>query len=186
VKFNKHSELEGQHSVLSPSKYHWINYSPEKFAVFVRTRLATQRGTELHEFASTAIRLGQKLSNKQDTLNKYVNDCIRFQMTPEVLLFYSFNAFGSADAISFRNNELRIFDLKTGSSRTSFNQLMCYVALFCLEYKIKPATIFIELRIYQEGEIQVFEPPLEEIERIMHKYVAFDELMNKIAEEEVL
>lgn len=185
MRFKKHSDYEGHHSLLSPSKYHWINYSPEKFAVFVRTRLAAARGSELHDFASQAIRLGQKLSNKQDTLNKYVNDCIRFAMTPEVLLFYSPNAFGSADAISFRNMELMIFDLKTGVSKASFNQLMCYVALFCLEYHIKPEEIRIELRIYQENEITIYEPPVTEIRRIMVKYVDYDKMINKLAEEEV-
>jgi hypothetical protein len=50
-------------------------------------------------------------------------------MTPEQILFYSENCFGTADAISFRYNKLRISDLKTGVIKGSVHQLEVYAAL---------------------------------------------------------
>ena len=81
--FNKHSALEGQHAFLGASKYHWINYDESKVAESYSKFLATQKGTELHDFAAKCITLGQKLPKSQKTLNMYVNDAIGFKMTPE-------------------------------------------------------------------------------------------------------
>ena len=67
--FNKHSDLEGSHAFLSASKYHWINYDEEKLAQSYLNFLATQKGTELHEFAAQCIRLGIKLPKSKKTLN---------------------------------------------------------------------------------------------------------------------
>lgn len=182
--FNKHLELEGLHAFLSASKYHWINYDEEKLLRVFSTAQAAARGTELHEFAANAIRLGVKLQGRNNIAN-YVNDAIGFSMEPEVILRYSRNAFGTVDAISFRRNMLRIHDLKTGDSRTSFNQLMVYVALFCLEYKIRPSDIKIELRIYQNGEIMGFVPELDDIVHIIDRIITFDKLIEKTREEEL-
>ena len=54
--FNTHSNLVGQHAFLSASKYHWINYDEEKLARVFTAAMAAMRGTELHSFASEAIR----------------------------------------------------------------------------------------------------------------------------------
>lgn len=108
--FNKHSALEGQHAFLGASKYHWINYDESKVAESYSKFLATQKGTELHDFAAKCISLGQKLPKSQKTLNMYVNDAIGFKMVPEQPLFYSENCFGTTDAITFRNRMLRIHD----------------------------------------------------------------------------
>jgi hypothetical protein len=140
---------------------------------------ATQRGTELHEFASNAIRLGIKLPATKKTLNQYVNDAIGFRMNPEQILFYSQNAFGTADAVSFRKNFLRIHDLKTGITPASFEQLEIYVAFFCLEYGVKPFDIGIELRLYQNDEVSVFTPDPDNITHIMDRIVTFDKLIDK-------
>lgn len=70
--FNKHSALEGQHAFLGASKYHWINYDESKVAESYSKFLATQKGTELHDFAAKCISLGQKLPKSQKTLNMYV------------------------------------------------------------------------------------------------------------------
>ena len=105
--FNKHSALEGQHAFLGASKYHWINYDESKVAESYSKFLATQKGTELHDFAAKCITLGQKLPKSQKTLNMYVNDAIGFKMVPEQPLFYSENCFGTTDAIAFRNRMLR-------------------------------------------------------------------------------
>ena len=114
----------------------------------------------------------------------YVNDAIGFKMTPEQVLFYSENCFGTTDAISFRNNFLRIHDLKTGVTPAHMEQLMIYAALFCLEYRIKPSEIDIELRIYQSDEIIVFNPTAEDIVPIMDRVVTSDKIISKIKQEE--
>ena len=183
MRFNRHFDLEGKHASLSPSKYHWINYTEEKFDHVFTARVASQRGTALHKLAMDAIRLGVRLPDTEKTLHMYVNDCIGFRMSPEIVLYYSDNAFGTPDAISFRENFLRIFDLKTGLTRTSEKQLEVYAALFCLEYNYRPNQIKIELRIYQNDEIRIFVPDPEFIEEITNKIVEFDKRLDQLREE---
>ena len=184
MNFTNHSNLEGQHAFLGASKYHWINYSEDKVAESYSRFLATQKGTQLHEFAAQCIRLGQKLPKSKKTLNAYVNDAIGFKMTPEQILFYSDNCFGTADAIAFRGDLLRIHDLKTGAIPAHMEQLEVYAALFCLEYKVKPADIRMELRLYQSDDILVANPTVEDIAPIMDKIITFDKIINKIKEQE--
>lgn len=185
MNFNKHSEIDGSHAFLGASKFHWINYDEDKLEAVYLKRLATLKGTELHEFASQCIKLRQKLPRSKKTLNAYVNDAIGYRMTPEQVLFYSYNCFGTADAISFRDNILRIHDLKTGEVPGHMEQLKIYAALFCLEYGINPNDIEIELRIYQSNEILVHNPSREEIKPIMEKIVNFDNLIDNIKKQEV-
>ena len=182
--FNNHSTLEGQHAFLGASKYHWINYNESKVVESYKKYLATQKGTVIHDFAARCIRLGQKLPKSQKTLNMYVNDAIGYKMIPEQILYYSENCFGTADAISFRDNFLRIHDLKTGAIPAHMEQLEIYAALFCLEYKIKPANINVELRLYQSNEIEIHNPSLEEIAPIMDKIITFDKAIKKLKEQE--
>lgn len=184
MNFNNHSNLDGQHAFLGASKYHWINYTEDKVIDSYNKFLATLKGTELHEFAAQCIKLGQKLPKSKKTLNSYVNDAIGFKMTPEQILFYSDNCFGTADAIVFRNKLLRIHDLKTGVIPAHMEQLEIYAALFCLEYKFKPEDIDIELRIYQNDEILYHNPASEDIVRIINKIIAFDKAINKVKEKE--
>lgn len=167
MNFVKHSNLEGQHAFLGASTYHWINYTEEKVADAYAKYRAAQRGTVLHSFAAQCIKLGQRLPKSQKTLNMYVNDAIGYKMTPEQILYYSPNCFGTADAISFRGDMLRIHDLKTGESPTHMEQLMIYAALFCLEYNYKPNEIQMELRIYQNDGIICHQPTIEDIFPIM-------------------
>ena len=105
------------------------------------------------------------------TVQSYINDCIGFYMTPEQKLVHdSTYFFGTADCISFRNDELRIHDLKTGRVPAHMDQLLVYAAFFCLEYKIDPRKLkLIELRIYQNNEVAVAHPEPEEIIGIMNK-----------------
>lgn len=184
MNFNKHSALEGQHAFLGASKYHWINYDEEKVINTYSNHLAAQKGTMLHEFASQCIRLGQKLPKSRKTLNMYVNDAIGFRLTPEQILFYSENCFGTADAIGFQNRLLRIHDYKSGVTPARMEQLYIYAALFCLEYKIKPAEIEFETRIYQLDEIVVDNPSSDIIIPIMDKIITFNKLITKIRTEE--
>ncbi len=184
MNFNRHSAVEGLHAFLSASKYHWINYDSDKLVDVYTRAQAVRKGCELHEFASTCIKLGQKLPKSKKTLNMYVNDAIGYKMTPEQVLFYSENCFGTADAISFRNGLLRIHDYKSGVTPAHMEQLMIYASLFCLEYKVKPSEIDIELRIYQLDEILYHEPTAEDLLPIIDKIITFDKLINSIKSEE--
>lgn len=177
MKFNVYSNLEGKHAFLSPSKYHWINYDEEKLEKSYKTHMAAVQGTILHNFAQQCILLNQKLPQSKKTLNLFVNDAIGFKMLPEQVLYYSDNCFGTADAISFRNNMLRIHDLKTGVTKAKFEQLEVYAAIFCLEYMFKPGDIQMDLRIYQNDEIHIHTPEVEDIVYIMDRIKTFDRLL---------
>lgn len=185
MNFNKHLNLEGRHAFLGASKYHWINYDENKIAESYISALAKEKGTRLHAFAAECISLGQKLPKSKKTLNQYVNDAIGFRMTPEQILYYSDNCFGTADSISFRDNFLRIHDFKSGNVPAHMEQLLIYTALFCLEYKIKPSEIKIELRIYQSDEVLVHTPLPDEIYPIIEKIIRFDKIIDNIKNEEV-
>ena len=185
MQFNQHLNLDNQHAFLSPSKYHWVNYDLEKLDVVFGKWQAQVRGTRLHEFACTAIRLGIKLPNTKQTLNQYVNDAIGFRMKTEQVLYFSENCFGTCDAISFRKNMLRIHDLKTGNSVASVTQLEVYAALFCLEYKFKPNDINTELRLYQSNNVIVHIPESDVINAIIDKIIIFDKRINEIKSEEL-
>jgi len=180
MNFNTHFDIEGQHAFLSASKYHWINYDEEKLATSYSKYLATSQGTRLHEFACECIRLGVKLPKSKKTMNLYVNDAIGYKMATEQPLYFSENCFGTADAISFRKNVLRIHDLKTGVTPSSMRQLEVYTSLFCLEYKIDPHAIDTELRLYQSDDVIIHIPSTEEILRIMDKIIVFDQKINKL------
>lgn len=191
MQWNDHSSdvQEGSHAFLGASKYSWLNYDEAKLEAVYRNHLATLMGTTLHAFAAECIQLGQKLSPSKKTLNRYVNDAIGFRMTPEQVLYYSENCFGTTDAINFRNHPdkesefkyfLRIHDLKTGVTPASLHQLEIYAALFFLEYKIKPEDTEIELRIYQNDDIMIGKPSAKDIKPIMNKIILFDKRIEKI------
>lgn len=162
-------------------------------------------GTVLHEYAAKRINFGMKLrrSDKDSVLfymldkglpfyaldidkhfqnlSAYVNDAIGYKMTPEQILYYSDNCFGTADAISLRNGVLRIHDLKTGVAQASMDQLSIYAALFFLEYaEYKPRDIKVECRIYQSETVLVNEPEVAEISGLMKTIVKFDKRIAKI------
>ena len=172
--FNEHFKLIGQHAFLSASKYHWVNYDDEKLDRVFLSSMAAKRGSELHDLAHNLIRLGVKLTSTKKTLNLYVNDAIGYRMSSEQVLYYSDNAFGTSDAISFRRGKLRIHDLKTGVIETSEHQLEVYAALFCLEYRVKPFEIETELRVYQTDEVRIYEADPDIITHIMDKIITFD------------
>lgn len=187
--FKDHYQLTGKHAFLSASGYHWINYDEDKVVDRFSTAMAAARGTELHELAHDLIRLRVKLPKTEQTLNMYVNDALGLHMTPEQVLRYSDNAFGTADAIWFgpnrentKRNLLRIHDLKTGVNKSSVHQLEVYAAFFCLEYGFRPTEIDMELRIYQNDERLIFEPDPHDILIIMNKIIRFDELIEQAKE----
>ena len=184
MNFNKHSNLQGMHAFLSASKYSWLNYSEERLEEAFRNYCAIQRGTELHELASSCIRLGVKLPKNKKTLSMYVNDAIAHKMTTEQVLYFSRNCWGTADSISFSEGVLRIYDLKTGISPTKMDQLEIYAALFCLEYEVDPHDILIELRIYQSEDVSINNPDPDRIMDIMNKIVLFDKHIEGMKREE--
>ena len=184
MNFNKHSAYEGQHAFLSASKYHWLNYDDNRIREAYINHQAKTRGTILHDFASQCIRLRQKLPDISETLNMYVNDSIDRRLTPEQVLYYSDNCFGTADAIGYNAGVLYVHDLKTGAVPAHIEQLEIYAALFCLEYSVKPADIFIELRIYQNDDIIVSEPDPERIFFICEKIMEFDRIIDSMKKKE--
>lgn len=180
--FNRHLNLAGTHSFLSPSNYHWINYEPEKLDRVFLQSMATRRGVELHDLAAQLIRLGIRLPNQKKTLNAYVNDAIGYRMSPEQVLYYSPNCYGTCDAISWRPKLklLRIHDLKTGDTEASVHQLEVYAAIFCLEYRERPTAIQMEFRIYQRDEVRIYDGDPDVITHIMDRIVTFDKRITQM------
>ena len=182
--FTKHSNLEGLHAPFGASQSAWLRYDDEKILATYNNMKAKEMGTRLHAWAKETIDLGIKQPRSKKTIYAYVNDAIGYKMDTEVVLFYSPRFFGTADAICFRNGTLRIHDLKTGVTKVHMEQLMIYAALFCLEYKIKPTDIEIELRIYQSDEVLYHNPPAEDIRSIMDRIIYLDKMLEQLDCEE--
>ena len=187
MNFEKHLNLEGLHAPFSASQSSWLRYDDDRAIEVYLNKQAAVVGTKLHEWAKTTIDLGIKQPRSKKTLYAYVNDAIGFKMSTEVVLYYSNRFFGTADAISFRNGMLRIHDLKTGKSgkiEDHIEQLEVYAALFCLEYKVKPGEIDMELRVYKNDEVLCHKPTAEDILPIMDKIIHLNKLLEKIDTEE--
>lgn len=185
MQFNQHRNLEGLHAPFSPSQPSWLRYDDQKALEVYSNKKAAEMGTVLHQWAKTTIDLGIKQPRSKKTIYSYVNDAIGYRMNTEVVLYYSDRFFGTADAISFRNNFLRIHDLKSGKIPAKMEQLEIYAALFCLEYKVKPKDIDMELRIYQNDEILYHNPTAEDIVPVMDQIIRLDKLLEKVDYEEV-
>ena len=182
--FTKHSNLEGLHAPFGASQSAWLRYDDEKILTTYNNMKAKEMGTRLHAWAKETIDLGIKQPRSKKTIYAYVNDAIGYKMDTEVVLFYSPRFFGTADSICFRNGTLRIHDLKTGVTKVHMEQLMIYAALFCLEYKIKPSDIEMELRIYQSDEVLYHNPTAESISSIMDRIVYLDKMLERLDCEE--
>lgn len=191
--FNDHSNLEGLHAFLGASKFRWIHYDDEVLEKRFYGQYATTIGTIIHELAKDLINSRSKLSRYDrrlielelyraniprgaydaqfilENLMPFVNDAIGYHMESEVILYHSYSAFGTADAIGFdeRQKILRIHDYKNGLTKAHIEQLLIYAALFCLEYRKNPNDFDIELRIYQNLEISTYIPEADEIEKFM-------------------
>lgn len=195
MKWNQHKGLEGSHAFLSASKYQWRNKEPEELIESYKNSFAVSIGTAIHAYAADCIRYMEKLKKGDahlvklellrkgfpefaididfifPTLMRYVNDAVSFQMDPEILLYHSDLCYGTADAIQCYNNELRIYDLKTGVTPAKMDQLMIYAGLFYLEYAFRPENTKTVLRIYQSGEVDTYEPEPEEIHAVIEDIV---------------
>ena len=180
MKFNNHSNLEGLHAPFGASKSSWLRYDDQKAIETFNNMKAKEIGTRLHAWAAETIKLGIKQPRSNKTLYAYVNDAIGFKMETEVILFYSQYFFGTADAICFRNNVLRIHDLKTGFTPAKMDQLLIYAALFCLEYKIKPGEIEFELRIYQNDEVLIDKPTAEDVLPVMDIIIHLNKILENM------
>ena len=183
MNFVRHSNLNGLHAPFSPSQSSWLRYDDDRAMEVFLNKKAAEMGTRLHAWAKETIDLGIKQPKSKKTLYAYVNDAIGFKMSTEVVLFYSERFFGTADSISFRDNFLRIHDLKTGKIKAEMEQLEIYAALFCLEYKVKPESIGMELRLYQNDEVIYHNPTPEDIHAIMDKIVHLDQIIQTLEED---
>lgn len=213
MNFARHYDKEGKHAVLSPSTWRWINDDKDALLRRLSSQYAQTIGTILHAMAYKHIKYRIKMSkfdkkhimlellsngvpgyvvNQYDldsifeNLMAYVNDGIGFNMTPEVVLYYTDNFFGTADSIAYneKTKTLRIHDYKSGVVPAHMEQLGIYAALFCLEYRIKPYEIAeTELRIYQNGEILFHNPTADEIKDFADKIIAHDTFINQLRQE---
>ena len=114
----------------------------------------------------------------------YIKDANGFRLDPEVDLKYADDFYGTADAILYKKGEfLRIHDLKTGTTPASLRQLEIYAAFCCLEYNIDPASVDIELRIYQNEEILIGNPTGEDIKTLMDQVRRTKIIFEKIKKE---
>ena len=186
MKWNDHSKFKGTHAFLGASNFTWLADDKEKLKKRYLASLAKQRGTELHALAAEMIRLRQHAPVTTRSFDQYVNDAIAYDLDSEVMLWYSDNAFGTADAIGYneRKKILRIQDLKTGKTPVHMEQLYCYAALFCLEYHFKPGTINIETVLYYNDEPPMIEHPQADlIVPIMDKFITGDKIIRETKEE---
>lgn len=173
---------DGDHAFLGASNHAWYNYDDEKLVRVFINKLAASRGTALHEAACRLIKLKITLPDDGSTLSLYVNDAIKYGLHPEVKLFYSKFAYGTADCIDFKDGVLRVSDLKTGKTKVSFLQLMIYAALFLLCYpEISLKNIKkIELRIYQNNDILMETPEIDEILPVMDKIKRYSRILEEL------
>lgn len=175
---------DGEHAFLGASNHAWYNYDDEKLIRVFINKLAAKKGTALHDLACRLIKMKVKLPEDGSTLSLYVNDGIDFGLRPEEKLFYSKYAYGTADGINFKDKVLMISDLKTGKTKVSFMQLKIYAALFVLCYPEIPLKMIrkIELRIYQNNEIYMESPGIDEILPIVDKIKRYSKVLEELEE----
>ena len=178
-----YSRLKDSHAFLSPSKYHWLRYDDIKLIERYKNHSASVLGIRYHRVVEELINLAIRLPDIPVAINMFVNDAIGFGMRPEVVLYYSPNCYGTADAISWENGILRIHDLKTGTSPASMDQLMVYTSLFCLDYDIESkALLKTHLRIYQGEEIIMFDPSSREVFDVIKRIIEADKIIKRVEE----
>lgn len=202
--WHDHSRLVGTHAFLSASQPSWRKKDAAELIEAKKNSYAQQIGTLMHAYAADCIKFREKLKKsdargvKFDLMRKgipeyaididrvyptfmaYVNDAIGYRLSPEVVLYYSSECYGTADAIDVDGKILRIHDLKTGIKPAKMDQLMIYAGLFYLEYQMKPESISAELRIYQTDEVLVYKPEIDEIREVMDDIVEKDRVLKSI------
>ena len=210
MQWHEHSEIEGKHAFLSPSKKSWLNYDAEKLAASYENSWATEIGTALHAFAEIRIKRRKRLTKSCkdsvdqflyesgipeklidvdkyfDNLALFVNDAIGFRMDSEVGLKISNECFGHTDAISYdeKNKILRISDYKSGITEPSMDQLLIYAALFFIEYqrelRLELSQLKVELRLYYQEQVLYYEPDEEVMAHIVDTVVCQNKTVQAI------
>ncbi|WP_458459244.1 DUF2800 domain-containing protein [Pseudobutyrivibrio sp.] len=207
MKWNDHSKLIGSHAFLSPSKSSWLRKTDDELVDAKKNSYAQQIGTLLHAYAADCIKFRERMKKTDSrgvkfdlmrngipeyaidmdviypTFMNYVNDAVGFRLDPEVPLYYSDECYGTADAINLDGKVLRIHDLKTGRTEAKMDQLMVYAGLFYLEYGYKPEKIPAALRIYQMGEVVIYEPEADDVRDIMDQIVAKNSILQRMKQE---
>lgn len=204
--WHDHSKLAGTHAFLSASQSSWRNKSAEELIDAKKNSFSQQIGTLLHAYAADCIKYKEKLRKSDErgvkfdlmrkgipeyaidmhriypTFMSYVNDAVGYGLNPEMVLYYSNECYGTADAIDMDGKLLRIHDLKTGVKPAKMDQLMIYAGLFFLEYGVNPGAIQTELRIYQMDEVLVYEPDVDELREVMDDIVEKDRIIKAMNE----
>ena len=155
-------------------------------ATFIYTKYSLSKDNPQPQFGMDLIKSLNYIPREVfETLKMYINDAIGYKMKAEVILYYSDLNFGTADTISFKNRVLRIHDYKSGKHKADMEQLEVYTALFCLEYRMKMGVDIddVELRIYQNDEIVVHNPTVEDITEIMDMIIHANKLTENIEED---
>ena len=207
--WHDHSKLSGTHAFLSASTPTWLHKTEDELIEAKKNSYSQQIGTLLHAYAADCIKFREKIRKtdhrgvKFDLIRKgipeyaidmdrifptfmsYVNDAVGYLMHPEMVLYYSDECYGTADAIEVDGKILRIHDLKTGVRAAKMEQLLIYAGLFYLEYGVKPESIRPELRIYQMDEVLVYEPEIDEVREVMDAIVDKDRVLKSIKQEVV-
>ena len=156
----------------------------QSIATFIFTKYQT-KDPSYKEYAIRLINYMGFLSNDVfETVKQYINDAIGYKMLPEQVLYYSDEIFGTADTIFFRNNHLRIHDLKTGENEPDMEQLLVYASIFCLENDINPNDISIELRLYHWSGIIVYEPTIADLLPIIDQIKNIANISKEVKEED--
>ena len=204
--WHDHSKLAGTHAFLSASQSSWRNKNAEELIDAKKNSFSQQIGTLLHAYAADCIKYKEKLRKSDErgvkfdlmrkgipeyaidmhriypTFMSYVNDAVGYGLNPEMVLYYSNECYGTADAIDMDGKLLRIHDLKTGVKPAKMDQLMVYAVLFFLEYGVNPGAIQTELRIYQMDEVLVYEPDVDELREVMDDIVEKDRIIKAMNE----
>lgn len=140
--------------------------------------------TELTPFAKTILEHLDYIPQEVfETVKYYINDAIGYKMVVEQPLVYSEHIYGTADSIIFKDNLLRIHDLKTGSHEAKIEQLQIYAALFCLEYDLKPSDIEFELRLYQSDGMVIDKPTVEDLLPVIDSIVTIEKIAYDVEKE---
>ena len=201
-----YSKLKGTHAFCGASKKSWRDWNVDKLIISKQNSYAQEIGTLLHSYAEKNIKAHFRVykADKRSVLRyltvehnipstvvdidrlfpnlmNYINDSIGYRMDPEVVLYYSPDFYGTADAIYWNDKTkvLRISDLKTGVTPVDFKQLENYAAFFCLDYKVKPKDIeTMEFRIYQENEVMFAAPdPAEVLQPVIEQIIFFNKAL---------
>lgn len=181
-------EIMMSQKITMPRKKNSIKAIAQEIESYIYTKYKSfsnaSNSLECSEYGMTLIENMSYLPREVfEAVKYYINDAIGYKMVVEQPLVYSKNIYGTADAIIFKDNLLRIHDLKTGSNEPKLEQLLTYAALFCLEYDIKPSDIEFELRLYHCDGIIKDNPTVEDLLPIIDSIVTIEKIAYGVEKE---